>query len=295
MDGVKQRLDLVNDPLDLGRDLFAVVAADEAAVALGQVAGTELEADGHAAHLVLSALPAHGLVAVVQLDADIGGDEVRHHTLGGLEHLGILMRGDGHDDDLRGRDARGQDKAVVVAVGHDDRADHARGGAPGRLKRVLELVVAAGEGHVIGAGELISKVVARRTLKRLAVLHHALDGIGRLGARELLLLGLAAGDDGDGEHVAEEVSVAVELLHRLSLRLLGGLVDGVALLPPELARTQERAGGLLPADDGAPLVVLMYDPCPESSFAGHDAYALPAHPPENRMIYSCRQRLHKPN
>ena len=35
MDGVKQRLDLVNDPLDLGRDLFAVVAADEAAVALG--------------------------------------------------------------------------------------------------------------------------------------------------------------------------------------------------------------------------------------------------------------------
>ena len=179
----------------------------------------------------------------------------RHHRLGGLEHLGVLVRGDGDDDDLRGRDARGQDEAVVVAVGHDDRADHARGGAPGRLERVLELVVAAGEGHVIGAGELVAKIVARRTLKRLAILHHALDGVGRLGAGKLLLLGLAAGNDGDREHVAEEVGVAVELLHRLSLRLLGGLVDGVTLLPPELARAQEGAGGLLPADDGAPLVI----------------------------------------
>ena len=43
MDGVKQRLDLVNDPLDLGRDLFAVVAADEAAIALGHLLGLSEE------------------------------------------------------------------------------------------------------------------------------------------------------------------------------------------------------------------------------------------------------------
>ena len=70
MDGVEQGLDLILDALDLRRDLLAVVAADEAAVALGKVAGAELHADGHTAHLVLGALPAHGLIRVVQLDAN---------------------------------------------------------------------------------------------------------------------------------------------------------------------------------------------------------------------------------
>ena len=37
--------------------------------------------------------------------------------------------------------------------------------------------------------------------------------------------------------------------------LLGGLMDRMALLPPELARAQERPCRLFPTDDGAPLVV----------------------------------------
>ena len=52
-----------------------------------------------------------------------------------------------------------------------------------------------------------------------------------------------------------KVSVAVQLLLGLGLGLLGGLMDGMALLPPELTGAQERAGGFLPADDAAPLVV----------------------------------------
>ena len=47
----------------------------------------------------------------------------------------------------------------------------------------------------------------------------------------------------DGEH-----------LHRLFHRLLFGGVDGVTLLPEELARAEEGTGGLLPAHDVRPLV-----------------------------------------
>ena len=255
VDAVKQFLDRALERVERDKGLFPVVAADDAALAVLEVARADLDAQRHTAHFVLGALPAHGLVGVVQLRAHIDGEQAGLELLGRLGDLGLLVRRDGNDHRLHGRDARGQDKAVVVAVGHDDRADHARGGAPGGLERILELVVAAGEGHVVGTGELIAEVVAGRALQRLAVLHHALDGVGRLGARELLLLGLAARNDGNGEDVFKEVRVALELLLGLGLGLLGGLVDGVALLPPELTAAQERARGLFPADDRAPLVV----------------------------------------
>ena len=77
--------------------------------------------------------------------------------------------------------------------------------------------------------------MARRALQRLVVLHEALDGIGRLRARELFLFGLLAGHDGDGEDVFKEIGIAVQLLLRLVDGLLGGFVDGVALLPPKLS------------------------------------------------------------
>ena len=165
------------------------------------------------------------------------------------------MHGDGKDDDLNGRDLGRQDEAVVVAVGHNDGTDHARGGAPGGLERILKLVVAAGEGHVIGAGEFVAEIVGGRALKRLVILHEALDGVGRLCASELFLFGLLAGHNGNGEDILKEVGVALELLLSLVDGLLGGLMDGVALLPPELSGAQERAGRFFPADDGAPLVI----------------------------------------
>ena len=92
-------------------------------------------------------------------------------------------------------------------------------------------------------------------LEGLAVLHHALDGIGGLGTGKLLLVGLAALDHRHGQRIPAEVSVAVELLLRLRHSLLGGLVNGVALLPPEFPAAQEGAGGLFPADHGTPLII----------------------------------------
>ena len=108
----------------------------------------------------------------------------------------------------------------------------------------MQLVVAAGKGHVISLAELIAKVVAGAALQGLAVLHHGLDGIGGLGTGKLFLVGLAALHHGDGQILLADICVAVQLLLGLSLSLGGSLVDGVAFLPPELAAAQEGTGGL---------------------------------------------------
>ena len=97
--------------------------------------------------------------------------------------------------------------------------------------------------------------MARCALQCLVILHQTLDGIRRLRTGKLLLFGLLAGNDRNGQHIFKEVGVALELLLGLMDGLLGGLMDRMALLPPELTRAQERTRRLFPTDDGAPLVV----------------------------------------
>ena len=189
--------------LKLHKLLLAGVAADQHALAVLDVAGADLQAHGHALHLPLGKLPAGLLVAVIQLDAGILAD------LGGqlaalVQHAG-LVGSHGHDHDLNGRDGRGQDQAVVVAVGHDDGTHQTGRNAPAGLERVVQLVVAAGEGHVIGLAELVAEVVAGAALQGLAVLHHRLDGVGRLRTGKLLFIGLAALDNRDGEILLADV------------------------------------------------------------------------------------------
>ena len=120
---------------------------------------------------------------------------------------------------------------------------------------VLQLVVLVGEGHVERPGEAVAEVVGGARLQRLAVVHQCLDGVGGHRAGELVAFGLAALDDGHIQHVFAEIGVDVQHLLGLRLRLLGGGVDGVSLLPQELAAAQERAGGLFPPHHVAPLVV----------------------------------------
>ena len=122
---------------------------------------------------------------------------------GGLQHA-LLVLGHGDDHDLDGGDAGGQDQAVVVAVGHDDAADHPGGHPPAGLVGVVELVVAAGKGDVKGLGKTIAEVVAGAALEGLVVVHHALHGVGLLGAVELLLIGLPALDHRHGQHISRK-------------------------------------------------------------------------------------------
>ncbi len=71
---------------------------------------------------------------------------------------------------------------------------------------------------------------------------------------ESLGVALAPHHRGNRQFVDIEVVVDVDHLERALLRLLGGRVRRVPLLPEEFARAQERTGPLLPADDGAPLI-----------------------------------------
>ena len=165
------------------------------------------------------------------------------------------MHGDRDDDDLHRRDLRRQDEAAVVAVGHDDAADQTRGDAPGRLEGVDLLVVLIRIENVERLGKAVAEEVGRARLQGLAVVHHALDRIGRLGAVELFLVGLLAARDRHGQHVLAEVGIHIEHALCLLAGLLGRGVHGVALLPEELAVAQERTARLFPAQHAAPLVI----------------------------------------
>ena len=180
---------------------------------------------------------------------------LRCQVVGGVGHgLERVAAADGHDDHLvRGQGGR-QHEALVVAVGHDHGADHAGAHAP---RRGVAELLDPGRVRVLdaeGLGEVGAEEVRGAGLQRLAVAHHALDGVGPYRAGEPLPRGLLALDDRDRRDVAGERLVEVERHQRLAHRV--GLVDvgGVALLPEELRGAQEHPRPQLPPHDVGPLV-----------------------------------------
>lgn len=161
---------------------------------------------------------------------------------------------DGDDGEDLGCEARGEDEAFVVGVGHDHRADEAGGYAPAGGVAVGFLLVAAEVLDVEGFGEVLAEVVGGAHLEGFAVLHEGFDAEGDVGAGELFGFGFAAFDDGYGEDVFGEVCVDVEHAEGFFAGLLGGFVGGVAFLPEELGGAEEEAGAHFPAHDVAPLV-----------------------------------------
>ena len=121
---------------------------------------------------------------------------------------------------------------------------------------VFQLAFFGKELNAVGLGEVGAEVVRGAGLQSLAVLHHRLHGIGGARAGELFLVGLAPGQHRQGEHVLGKVAVHVQHQERLLLRFFGRCMDGVSLLPPELAGAQKRPCGLFPAHHRTPLVVL---------------------------------------
>src|SRR5690606_27273144 len=89
----------------------------------------------------------------------------------------VVVARNRHDDNLIRREARWQAKPFVVAMRHDDAADHAPAYAPRGCPAVLKLVVAVKILDVEGFGEVLSEIVAGSALERTFVAHHALDGI----------------------------------------------------------------------------------------------------------------------
>ncbi len=194
------------------------------------------------------------MLAVVDLHAEPA--QVGHNLPGGSEHLCPLLFGlpYGNDDGLDGRQARGQDQPLVVAVDHDNGADETRAQAPARRPAETQLAVGVLIRDVECAGEVLAQVVRGGRLERTAVPHYGFYGVTDGGAGELLALALAPLDDGHGRLVLGEVRVNVQHLPRLRLGLFARGVGGVALLPEELRRAQEQPGPQLPPHHVGPLV-----------------------------------------
>ncbi len=219
--------------------------------------GANLDAHGNAFDLPLAVLEARGeIVAVVDAVQETAFPARRDapHRLGHRRAL-VLVLPDRHDDDLNRRQSRRKDQAVVVRVGHDQRADQARGGAPRRSPGILLAVIGGGVLDVERAREVLAQVMARPGLQRLAVLHHRLDRVGAKRAGELFALGLEPAQHRQRHHLLHEIRVDVMQDHQrlaLGVRLVG--VHRVTLLPQELNRAQEGTWTQLPAHDVGPLI-----------------------------------------
>ena len=251
---IEQAGQTIGKLIELDGDLFAVVAADCHAYAVFNVTRANLNAERNAFHLILRALPAKAVVAGVDLRAEAG-------SLDGLIKLGrlfndaLLVLRDRDDDDLNRRNARGQDKTAVIAVGHNDAADDTGGETPGGLHRVLLHIVLVGKGDAELLCKTVAEEVTRTGLESLLVMHHALDGVGVDCTGELFLIGLVAADNRHSQIILAEVGIDLELMQSLLTSFCLGGVESMPLLPEKLTAAQERTGRFLPAEHGAPLVI----------------------------------------
>ncbi len=121
---------------------------------------------------------------------------------------------DGHDDDLIRRELGRQHEALIVAVDHDDCADHARGKSPGSRPAMLLHAGLIEVLHFKGLREILTEEMRRARLQGFAVAHHGFDGIGDVCACEFFGVGFLAGDYRDCGFVYGEVRVDVEHLAR---------------------------------------------------------------------------------
>ena len=257
--GVQAPLELVQelaggppDPLDRHRRLGPAVPPDQGGLPGGQLAGAQLDPDGHALQL-----PVDRPAAERQVEAavDVGPDPLPAQLLGQLVHGALdLALGQREQHHLVGGDRRRQAQPVVVAVGHDHPAQHPGGAAPGGGGHVLAPALRRQVLDVEGAGEVVPEVVAGPHLQGLAVAHQALAGVGAVGPGEPLGGRLLPGDHRAGQGLLHERPVHLQGQHGLGLGLLVGGVGGVALLPEELGGAQEQPRAQLPADHVGPLV-----------------------------------------
>ena len=149
---------------------------------------------------------------------------------------------------------RGQHKAVVVGVRHDQRTHQACRHAPRRGPHIFKFIVAVDEFHIKCLGKILSEEVRRTRLQCLAVLHHCLDGI-RLESTGKAFIGRFHTFHHRHGHVAfGKVGIHVEHTHGFFHCFLLGGMSCVPLLPQEFGSTQEHACAHFPTEHICPLV-----------------------------------------
>lgn len=156
----------------------------------------------------------------------------------------------GDDDDLDTCYPRGKDETLVVAVHHDHNTDRTRGKAPGILPDIC-LTLSTRVVRVLN--EYVEHLRARKILPE-AVGSGSLDpasgcwdkafyGGGIQSSGEFFFLRFHTGDDGDCQELLVDAAVEVKNLADFGVCLSFGEMSSVALLPEELACTQEGLCG----------------------------------------------------
>ena len=203
--------------IELAIVLVQPVAADHRDIAACNIARTDFEDDRRA---LLDPTPALGLRLVrtrIEMDAqrlakcveclqfDFDATAIIENRL-----ILLIVTQHRHDDNLVRCDARRTAQAIVVAMRHDDTADHAGRHAPARrvAQAVAAVLVLIADARRLG--EAGSQIMRGPGLQRLAVLHHCLDRISRDRARKTLVLGLFARDDWHRENIFGKGTVHFE-------------------------------------------------------------------------------------
>ena len=143
--------------------------------ALGEVAGADLDPDRDALELPVDGPAAErGVDPVVELDPHAGGARARRRSLPRRARHALAVLDD-HARRLDRRQPRRHPQAVVVAVAHDQPADHAGRRCPTRSSSTAAAGPLGVEvADVEGLGEVLPELVAGAHLQGLAVAHHRL-------------------------------------------------------------------------------------------------------------------------
>ena len=142
----------------------------------------------------------------------------------------LLDRNNNH---LHGSNLWGKYQTRIVAMNHYQGADKASGHAPGCLMGVFELVVPVQILDVEGTGKAVPKIMGGSRLKRLAIMHQALYGIGGLCSCKFLFFGLLTLDNRYGQHFLTEGGIGIEHPEGFPLCLLCRSMNSMPFLPQE--------------------------------------------------------------
>mmetsp|Transcript_35021 Transcript_35021/g.53759 ORF Transcript_35021/g.53759 Transcript_35021/m.53759 type:complete len:601 (-) Transcript_35021:128-1930(-) len=261
MDLIKEGLDLLSDVLLFDLLLLSIVSLAHPHLLGLEVLLAELKTHGHSTQLPVIELEAGVVVlSVVNSRADSSLLQLLANIVGVLHEIFrvVVLFDDRNNHHLSLGNAGRQHQALVVRVDHDHSSNGPGGETPGSLPGVLLLALGVLIGHVEHLAEVGSELMGSSSLDATAGNWHVdLHRSGEESTSELLILRLLSLDAGDSQEILVDVGVIVEDLENPLGGVLLVSVGSVALLPEELAGSDEGSGVLeLPSDDVSPLVDL---------------------------------------
>ena len=134
LDGLQKLAYLCGDLVDGHCDLLMGITANQNRLVVFDISRSDLHTYRDSAHLRLTEFPARALVGIVHLHTEIG-EHVLHFQR--FFHYALQILADRNDHHLGGSHLRRKHKPLVVAVYHDDGANHTGGHAPGSLVHIF--------------------------------------------------------------------------------------------------------------------------------------------------------------